>query len=235
MTSIFQTDASFGTVINFDDILVGEIIIWPTDSNIPEGFILCDGGSLNRTTYSELFSIIGEKFGYPTSSEFNVPDLMTDNSNNSKLLRGSGSVPSDITGSVSGNNLININAIESHTHNINLNNTFTKEIQSTVSMNNISIVVTMEGLNNTGEASIKEIIGGQNKTPVVIPNHAHKIERNSPVSTPGEMTGIINIGNQYISEINDQININNISSNISTTQSSTCFLSNKIKYIIKYN
>lgn len=38
------------------------------------GWIICDGRSLSRTTYSELFDIIGTSFGTNSISTFNIPD-----------------------------------------------------------------------------------------------------------------------------------------------------------------
>ncbi len=52
-----------GTVVNF------------AGSTPPTGFLICDGSSLNRTTYSNLFSVIGTSFGAPDGNSFNIPDL----------------------------------------------------------------------------------------------------------------------------------------------------------------
>lgn len=43
----------------------------------PEGFLLCDGQAVNRTTYANLFSVIGTKYGEGDgSTTFNVPNLV---------------------------------------------------------------------------------------------------------------------------------------------------------------
>lgn len=41
----------------------------------PTGYIICDGRSINRTTYADLFAAIGTTWGTASSSTFNVPDL----------------------------------------------------------------------------------------------------------------------------------------------------------------
>ena len=54
-------------------------------SSIPTGFLLCDGTAVSRTTYSELFAVIGTSFGSGDSvSTFNVPDLR------GEFIRGAG-------------------------------------------------------------------------------------------------------------------------------------------------
>ena len=42
----------------------------------PTGWLLCDGAAVSRTTYSDLFAVIGTNFGYgDNSTTFNIPDL----------------------------------------------------------------------------------------------------------------------------------------------------------------
>ena len=42
----------------------------------PEGYLLCDGSAVSRTTYATLYAVIGDTFGAGDgSSTFNVPDL----------------------------------------------------------------------------------------------------------------------------------------------------------------
>lgn len=41
----------------------------------PAGWQLCDGTSLNRTTYASLYNVVGTRFGAPDGSSFRVPDL----------------------------------------------------------------------------------------------------------------------------------------------------------------
>lgn len=44
-------------------------------STAPSGFLICDGGTISRTTYAKLFSVIGEAYGAGDgSTTFNLPD-----------------------------------------------------------------------------------------------------------------------------------------------------------------
>ena len=45
-------------------------------SSVPSGYLLCNGQAVNRTTYAELFAVIGTAFGTGDgNTTFNVPDL----------------------------------------------------------------------------------------------------------------------------------------------------------------
>jgi microcystin-dependent protein len=45
-------------------------------NNIPNGWLLCDGTAVSRSTYEKLFDIVGTQFGVGNgSSTFNLPDL----------------------------------------------------------------------------------------------------------------------------------------------------------------
>lgn len=47
-----------------------------TASSVPEGYLLCDGGAISRTTYSYLYNAIGTTYGSGDgSTTFNLPDL----------------------------------------------------------------------------------------------------------------------------------------------------------------
>lgn len=44
--------------------------------NIPTGWLLCDGTAISRTTYKDLFDVVGTQFGVGDgSTTFNLPDL----------------------------------------------------------------------------------------------------------------------------------------------------------------
>jgi microcystin-dependent protein len=51
----------------------GTVVAWPA-SEIPEGWLLCDGASLSTNEYSDLFGAIGWKYSPNASDRFNVPD-----------------------------------------------------------------------------------------------------------------------------------------------------------------
>lgn len=53
----------------------GIIVPWSAAS-VPVGFLRCDGAAVDRTTYADLFAVIGEEYGVGDGvSTFNVPDL----------------------------------------------------------------------------------------------------------------------------------------------------------------
>lgn len=55
--------------------IVGELILWPVDTP-PAGWLLCNGQAVSRSTYAELFALIGTTYGSGNgSTTFNVPDL----------------------------------------------------------------------------------------------------------------------------------------------------------------
>ena len=43
--------------------------------NIPNGWLKCDGRSLARSVYPQLFAAIGTKYGAASSVTFNIPDM----------------------------------------------------------------------------------------------------------------------------------------------------------------
>ena len=54
-------------------------------SSAPSGFLMCNGATVSRTTYSNLFNVIGERFGMGDgSTTFQLPDLR------GKFIRGFG-------------------------------------------------------------------------------------------------------------------------------------------------
>ena len=53
----------------------GSLKIWPSNS-IPTGFLVCDGSAVSRTTYADLFGVVGTSFGAGDgSTTFNLPDF----------------------------------------------------------------------------------------------------------------------------------------------------------------
>lgn len=59
----------------YADLAVGSIVPFG-GSAIPSGYLLCNGQAVSRTTYAELFAVIGTAFGTGDgSTTFNVPDL----------------------------------------------------------------------------------------------------------------------------------------------------------------
>ena len=54
-------------------------------AKIPEGYLLCNGQEVSRTTYKDLFDVIGTTYGSTSGTTFKVPDL------SGKFIRGNGS------------------------------------------------------------------------------------------------------------------------------------------------
>ena len=68
----------------FADTPVGTIQAYGSNT-IPSGWLLCNGQAVSRTTYAELFEVIGTAFGVGDgSTTFNIPDLR------GEFLRGAG-------------------------------------------------------------------------------------------------------------------------------------------------
>lgn len=58
---------------------IGEIEFFPYES-IPDNYLFCGGAAVSRTTYSELFAVIGTTFGVGDgTTTFNVPQLQGEN------------------------------------------------------------------------------------------------------------------------------------------------------------
>ena len=60
-----------------DSLPVGTILEFPTtsSSNLPIGYMFCDGSAISRTTYAELFALIGTSYGTGDgSTTFNLPN-----------------------------------------------------------------------------------------------------------------------------------------------------------------
>lgn len=65
---------------------VGSIIMYAVDS-VPFGWLICDGSNVSRTTYADLFGLLGESWGAGDgSTTFTLPDLRD------KFIRASGTV-----------------------------------------------------------------------------------------------------------------------------------------------
>jgi microcystin-dependent protein len=56
---------------------VGTMFDWPTTSSYPTGFLACDGSAVSRTSYANLFSLIGTTYGSGDgSTTFNLPSIV---------------------------------------------------------------------------------------------------------------------------------------------------------------
>jgi microcystin-dependent protein len=79
----FKLDFNTNDILSLNDGEIGEIKAIARDhSNPPENFLYCDGSSLLRSEYPDLFEVIGTAYGAADSTHFNLPDLR------GKFIRG---------------------------------------------------------------------------------------------------------------------------------------------------
>jgi len=114
-----------GAFIGVEGIPTGTIVPW-SDSSVPSGFLECDGSAVSRTTYADLFAIVGTTYGAGDgSTTFNVPDL-ADNvpvgkSNNKALASTGGANTVTSTGNIAGstaNATLSTAQLASHSHGV---------------------------------------------------------------------------------------------------------------------
>ncbi|QCD44459.1 phage tail protein [Campylobacter mucosalis] len=53
---------------------IGSYLLWSSQSVTPSGFLVCDGRSLNKSEYLELFNVIGYTYG-GSGDNFNIPNF----------------------------------------------------------------------------------------------------------------------------------------------------------------
>jgi len=116
--------------LNSGQVPTGSIMPWAANGSLPTGFLLCNGASVSRTTYSALFDVIGTAFGTASGTTFNLPDFQgrflrgRDNSAGrdpdaaSRTAQNTGGATGDNVGSVQGANL------SSHRHGTPIHSTF---------------------------------------------------------------------------------------------------------------
>lgn len=83
----------------------------------PSGWLMCNGQEISKTTYSALYSVIGDLYGSPFfSTNFVLPDLRGRTSIGNGNLNGTGSVYPLGTSGGSESHVITISEMPSHTH-----------------------------------------------------------------------------------------------------------------------
>jgi microcystin-dependent protein len=70
--AILKYDGTDMILMN-ESIPPGHIIMWPT-STPPAGYLECDGSSLLRASYPDLFAVISDDYGAADGTHFNIPD-----------------------------------------------------------------------------------------------------------------------------------------------------------------
>ena len=110
-----------GATTLYAEAPIGSIIPFG-GTTAPDGFLLCQGQAVSRTTYAELFAVIGTSFGGGDgSTTFNVPDLR-EATTKGVGLSGKSSNHYDTDGVVLGEFVED--RIKSHTHTMNHTHTF---------------------------------------------------------------------------------------------------------------
>ena len=68
-------DFDGANLTGIEGIPTATIVPW-SDSSVPTGFLECNGAAVSRSTYADLFAIVGTTYGAGDgSTTFNVPDL----------------------------------------------------------------------------------------------------------------------------------------------------------------
>lgn len=101
----------------------GTIVPWST-ATAPTGFLKCDGAAVSRTTYADLFAVVGTTYGVGDgSTTFNLPDLqdrtVVASSNTKSLAQTGGANTVASTGNIGGSvaaTTLTTSQIPSHSH-----------------------------------------------------------------------------------------------------------------------
>lgn len=163
------------------------IIIFHASSVVPSGWLSCNGASVSKTTYANLFTLLGANaFGTDTSTDFFIPNL------NARFARG---VPTaSVAGSTGGSSThshgnVTINPVTSsastiHDHDISFSN-----VDHSHSNTNNTNATANDGAHNHGINAANTAGATSNTTAntgggtTVVGSHTHGI--NAP-STNGE-------------------------------------------------
>ena len=118
-------DFSGASLTGIEGIPTATIVPW-SSSSVPTGFLECNGANVSRSTYADLFGIIGTTYGNGDgSSTFGLPDLQDNvaiGKSPSKALASTGganTTPVTPAGNISGstaNATLSTSQLASHNH-----------------------------------------------------------------------------------------------------------------------
>ena len=161
-----------------ETLKIGTILPYTgSDSELPTGYMLCDGSELSRTDYSDLFAVIGTSFGDGNgSSTFNLPNLK------GKVLTGLDSEDTDFAsmGTTGGEKTHTLTIAEMPSHNHDF---YFYHINATaVSSGNAQVFDVNNAWINTSKILSK---GGSQPhnvlQPYVVVNYIIKVTQSAPV------------------------------------------------------
>jgi len=73
----YTTALGTQTTTSLSTAPVGTMLDWPTTSSYPTGYLRADGTAVSRTSYADLFALIGTTYGIgDNSTTFNLPNLV---------------------------------------------------------------------------------------------------------------------------------------------------------------
>jgi microcystin-dependent protein len=73
----YTTSLGTVTTTSLSTAPVGTMLDWPTTSSYPTGYLRADGSAVSRTSYADLFALIGTTYGVgDNSTTFNLPNLV---------------------------------------------------------------------------------------------------------------------------------------------------------------
>jgi len=113
------------SLTGIEGIPTATIVPW-SSSSVPTGFLECNGAAVSRTTYADLFGIVGTTYGAGDgSSTFNLPDLQDNvamGKSGTKALASTGGAntvaASGTIGGSTANATLSTAQLASHTHEV---------------------------------------------------------------------------------------------------------------------
>lgn len=133
-------------------------------SSAPTGYLLCDGSAVSRTTYADLYAVIGDTYGSGDgSTTFNLPDIRgrviagKDNMGGSSANRLTSDIDGDTLGNTGGRETTNhafslpgLNTSKMQDMGANYENSVLNDVESYVQANGGSAVSTSGPVRGVG-------------------------------------------------------------------------------------
>jgi len=95
----------------------GTIVPWPTNS-VPSGYLDCNGAAVSRSTYADLFAVIGTTYGSGDgSTTFNVPNIKDRVCRRANSVNNKGGANTASCSITTSSRALSLNQIPSHSHN----------------------------------------------------------------------------------------------------------------------